>query len=241
MGFVFVLDATTGAIVEQFSLPDGVPEGLAFRLGDSDRPLAPPGDFSTLTRNDQGTPSDPFDDTWVRRMKDGTKHVFSASGLHLQTVDRNGNTVSYEYDVQDRLLSVTDPGSGVTSFSYAGGKLTSVTDPAGRTTQFTIDGAGNLVTVITPDGASTQYSYDSRHRLITRTDPRTGVTQYQYDSFGRLSRAIHPTGEERTLLPSDAQALLNNVPPGTPATPISVDVLAQLTFVCPYNIPNKIS
>jgi len=228
-GFVFILAAATGAILEQIPLPEGFAQGLAFRGGDPNRPLSPPGDFSTVTRNDSGTPQNPADDTWVRRMKDGTEYLFSASGLHLETRDRNGNRTLYAYDAAGGLTSITDPTGGVTSFSYAGGKLTGVTDPAGRTTQFSIDGAGNLNAVTTPDGATTQYSYDSRHRLTTRTDPRGGATQYEYDSFGRLSRVTHPTGEERTLLPSDAQGLLNNVPPGTPAAPISTDVVAQLT------------
>ncbi|KRT69834.1 MAG: YD repeat-containing protein [candidate division NC10 bacterium CSP1-5] len=228
-GFIFILGAATGAILERIPLPDGFAEGLAFRSGDPNRPLPPPGDFSSLTRNDNGTPQNPTDDTWVRRMKDGTEHLFSATGLHLETRNRNGNRTIYAYDAAGRLLNVTDPAGGVTSFSYAGGKLAGVTDPAGRTTQFSIDGTGNLGSVTTPDGATSQYSYDSRHRLTTRTDPRGGATQYEYDSFGRLSRVTHPTGEERTLLPSDAQGLLNNVPPGAAAAPISTDVVAQLT------------
>jgi RHS repeat-associated protein len=227
--FVVVLDAGTGAFREQFRLPDGVATSVAFRVGDPNRPQAPPGDFSTLTRNDQGTPQDATDDTWLRRMKDGTEHRFSASGLHLETRDRNGNRTVFGYDAADRLVSITDPVGGVTSLSYIGGKLTSITDPAGRTTQFSIDGAGDLAALTTPDGATTQYGYDGRHRVIAKTDPRGAVTQYQYDGFGRLSRVIHPTGEERTITPSDAQGLLNNVPAGTPATPIPVDVSAQLT------------
>jgi YD repeat-containing protein/YVTN family beta-propeller protein len=228
-GFVFVLDAATGALVNDFALPDGFAEDVAFQRGSPHRPLAPPGDFSTLTRNDNGTLADPSDDTWVRRMKDGTEHLFSATGLHLETRDRGGNRTLLSYDGAGRLLSITDPAGGVSTFGYAGGTLGSVTDPAGRTTQFSIDGAGNLLAVTLPDGAVTQYSYDSRHRLLTRTDPRGAATQYEYDGFGRLSRVTHPTGEERTLLPSDAQGLLNNVPGGTPAAPIATDVLAQLT------------
>jgi len=229
-GFVFVLDEATGAIFEQFPLPDGGATSVAFRGGDPSRPLSPTGDFSVLTRNDGGTPADPSDDTWVRRMKDGTEHFFSATGLHQETRDRNGNRTGYTYDAGGRLLSITDPGGGVTSYSYAGGRLTSVTDAAGRTTQFSIDGAGNLLAVTAPDGAVTQYSYDSRHRLVARTDPRGAVTQYEYDGFGRLSRVVHPTGEERTLVPSDAQGLLNGVPPGSPASPIPATApFAQLT------------
>src|SRR3972149_2532505 len=97
-GFVFILAAATGAILEQIPLPEGFAEGLAFRSGDPTRPLPPPGDFSSLTRNDNGTPQNPTDDTWVRRMKDGTEHLFSATGLHLETRNRNGNRTIYAYD-----------------------------------------------------------------------------------------------------------------------------------------------
>jgi RHS repeat-associated protein len=227
--FVFVLEAATGAVLEQFPLPDGFAGGVAFRGGDPTRPLAPAGDFSTLTRLDPDTPQEPADDTWVRRLKDGTAHLFSASGLHLETRERNGNRTVYGYDASGQLVSLTDPAGGVTSFSYAGGRLTSLTDAAGRTTQVGIDGAGNLVAVTTPDGATTHYSYDNRHHPIAKTDPKGAVTQYDYDGFGRLSRVLHPTGEERAVLPSDAQGLLNTVPPGTAATPIPPAVLAQLT------------
>ncbi|MBI1748794.1 MAG: VCBS repeat-containing protein [Acidobacteria bacterium] len=145
---------------------------------------APEGEFSELVRNADGT--------FTRTMKDGTKINFNAEGLHVSTVDRNGNTTQYDYDDNGRLISITDPVGLVTQLSYDGnGRLSSVQDPAGRVTTFTIEG-GNLKRVTDPSGAVVRFDYDSDRRLTLRTDARVATTRYEYNFAGRFVRSTVP-------------------------------------------------
>lgn len=195
---------------------------------------APPGEFSTLIRQDQGT-ADPTDDTFIRRLKDGTTIAFDPQGRQTATVDRQGNTTTFTYDAEGRLTQITDPVGQGTTFAYAAaGQLQAITDPAGRVTTVTLDGAGNLVALALPDGATRTFTYDAAHRLTTQTDPTGAVTAYAHDPQGRLAQVTQPTGATKTYLPSHAQGLINNLPPGTgtPAAPaplLPLDPFAQVT------------
>lgn len=219
---ITVISSATQQIVASFPLPFGAVEDIVFRGGDPTRPLPPPGDFSLLTLNADGTAT--------RTRQDGTQVIFDEAGFHTQTVDRNGNTTVYTYDENGRLASITDPVGQVTTFAYDGaGRLQRVTDSAGRTTQFAIDQGGNLVGVTLPDGATTAFAYDEQHRLIAETDPRGFMVRYRYDAFGRLAEVTYPTGEVRRYLPSEAQGLLNGVAAGSPVDPIPASVQAMTT------------
>ena len=86
--------------------------------------LSPPGDFTKLTKNPDGS--------YTRRHEDGTEIHFDAAGLETSEVDRNGNTTSYGYDTSGRLTTITDPAGMVTTLAYVGDHLSAVTILAGR-------------------------------------------------------------------------------------------------------------
>jgi YD repeat-containing protein len=90
----------------------------------------PSGEFSTITKNADGT--------YTRTLKDGTTAQFNAQGLQTAVVDRNNNQTIYTYDGQGRVTTITDPVGQVTTLGYTGGRLSSLTDPAGRVTQFSM-------------------------------------------------------------------------------------------------------
>jgi YD repeat-containing protein len=84
---------------------------------------SPAGDFSTLTLNSNST------DT--RTLTDGTQQNFSSGGLETTSVDRNGLTTTFGYS-SSRLTMITEPFSGITSFTYNGSnQLQSRFRPAG--------------------------------------------------------------------------------------------------------------
>jgi RHS repeat-associated protein len=178
--------------------------------------VTPAAEFSTLTRN--------MDGTFVRHYKDGSDVHFDSSGLETSVVDRNGNATSYGYGVGGRLESMTDPKSQVWTVSYdATGKVQSVTDPASRTTSFTHDSRGDLIRITKTDGASVSYSYDAQHRLARRTDERGNAVTYGYDFAGRLISATHPLGEVRQVQPTVVQGLVNLAAgSGTVGTPAPI-------------------
>src|SRR5205085_4572268 len=81
----------------------------------------PPGDFSTLGANNDGT--------FTHQYKDRTIVSFNAAGLETSVRDRNGNTYNYGYDANNRLTSITDPYNQITTLAYNGqGYLNSITD-----------------------------------------------------------------------------------------------------------------
>jgi len=162
---------------------------------------APPGDYSTLVKNADGT--------FTRTLKDGTTRRFNAPGLLTAVTDRNGNTTTYGYDGSGRLTTITDPAGQVTTLSYSGSRLDSITDPAGRGTQVEHDSQGNLTAITYADGARESFVYDPQHRLTQRTDARGKVYQYAYDYAGRFTQATLPTGEVRTLTPTQRAAVPN--------------------------------
>ena len=157
----------------------------------------PAGDTSTLVRN--------LDDTFTRRLKDGTELHFDIDGLQITRIDRNGNTTSYSYDAQDRLTTITDPVGLVTTFAYVGDHLSTVTDPASRITQFDHDASGNLIRVTLPDSSTREFDYDAQHLLTDEIDARGLLTRHRYDGLGRLVDVTLADGSVR--LASNAQTV----------------------------------
>jgi YD repeat-containing protein len=106
---------------------------------------SPPGDFSTLHRQ--------LDGTYLRRFRDQATTRFDADGKLLLATDRQGNQTSYEY-IDGKLVRILDPAGLATQLHYSAQRLTSIVDPAGRTTLLQFDAQGNLRSITDPDGQS---------------------------------------------------------------------------------------
>ena len=59
------------------------------------------------------------DGTYTLTQTDGTEENFNSSGLETTSVDRNGLTTTFAYS-SSRLETITDPFSGITTFTYNG-------------------------------------------------------------------------------------------------------------------------
>ena len=190
-----------------------------FFSGGPDTFVSPPRDFSILIKNPDGT--------HTRTLKDATRISFNAEGLQTSVVDRNGNTTSYSYDGNNRLITITDPVGLVTTLTYVGAKLQRVTDPAGRQTQFQHDSLGNLIRIINPNGSFLNYAYDGKGNIIQASDERGNSTTYVYDFAGRFSQSVRPTGDTHALTASKLRGLADTVGgQGTPTHPSPI-VLSQ--------------
>jgi YD repeat-containing protein len=98
--------------------------------------------------------------------------IFDADGRGRVWLDANGNTLTYTYDGEGKLLSVGAPTLGQTlTLVYSGTLLTSVSDQAGRTVAFEYTD-DELTTFRDAEGHATHYSYDAAHRLASVTRPR---------------------------------------------------------------------
>jgi RHS repeat-associated protein len=109
---------------------------------------------------------------YERRLPDGSVEVFAqADGaatfprriFMTQSIDPQGNTLSYTYDAQLRLVAVTDAVGQVTTLSYdlMGNplKLTRVTDPFGRMAKLEYNSLGRLVRVVDVLGMNSEFDY----------------------------------------------------------------------------------
>ena len=128
------------------------------------------GSLNTLTT----TNGDVFNysyDNQGRLTDDGyATYVYNATG-NLQSVTRNGKSISYGYDIFNRI----------TSQSYDG-----------QTVSYNYDCNDNMIQMTYPGNHVVQYDYDALNKLNTVTDWNGNVTSYNYRPDGTLSSSLYP-------------------------------------------------
>jgi RHS repeat-associated protein len=138
---------------------------------------APLGVYDELTKHlEDGTYS-----LWIKR--DKTTQNFNSSGKLTSIVDRNGNAITFQYDVSGNYLtSISDAVGRITTFTYWEGinKVHYITDPAGRQATFTYEN-GNLITQTDMAGNTVTYEYtpDSYNDIKSITTS-SGITLLSY-------------------------------------------------------------
>jgi RHS repeat-associated protein len=114
----------------------------------------------------------------------------------------------FDYDAQDRLLSVTDPNGLQTHYGYDGfGGLVSLSSPDTGVAEYRHDAAGNRTWQRDARGVETDYAYDALNRLIAIQYPDSTLNAtFRYDEpdivtgcpashpVGRLTRMLDATG-----------------------------------------------
>ena len=101
--------------------------------------------------------------------------------------------MTFSYDANLRLSSVTDGSGRSVLLSYRNGRVATISDPnAQRSLSYSYDAAGNLISHTDAIGNVTTYSYDGRHRLVQVSDG-LGATHIDYASpnftVGSIRRA----------------------------------------------------
>jgi len=150
--------------------------------------VSPKGFYDELRRNSDGT--------YTLRDRHGLKTNFDATGLMRSQVDRNGNTLAFEY-TSGRLTAVIDPLGRRYTIAYNNkSRIASVTDFSGRQVIYTYNNIGDLASVRSPvitgtsngndfpNGKLVSYTYDNgfsttdpklqflNHNLTSITDPK---------------------------------------------------------------------
>lgn len=176
-----VLYEGTGRRDVYSSQPDGTwSRDEAFRVISQDDPNNPLSAF-TLEFADSGV--------WRFLPLDGSP----AQGKAFAIVDRNGNTLSFGYDAQGRLVQIVDTLGRSYQVAYVPGRdlIDYVEDFGGRRVAYAYDANDNLVSVTSPAvtgtstgndfpaGKTTRYTYSSgfgderlNHNLLTIVDGR---------------------------------------------------------------------
>jgi len=138
-------------------------------------------------------------------------YLFNDSGKLTTIKDLKGNTVSLDYDVEQKLTQIKDSSGRVAlNFTYnAGGHIATTTDAAGRTVSYEYDTFGNLIKATGPSSAIHTYTYNSYHGITSKTNAldETYTIEYQYPSEGVVSRILDPIG---TTLLKQGEPLLGH-------------------------------
>ena len=148
-----------------------------------------------------------YDDTSTELVLTSSS-TYDLNGNVLTSVDENGVTTTYTYDLMNRLLTTSQPGldeNGTAvnittsqTYDWAGNVLTTI-DPNNNTTTFTYDKQGNLSTVSDALDGVQYYTYDRAGHKTSEVSPNNYVdgsdlssmsrTEYSYDEMGRVARA----------------------------------------------------
>ena len=131
---------------------------------------------------------------------DAYSYAYDNNGNITQKADGRGTT-SYTYDKLDRLLTVTEPGSKTTAYTYntAGNRATEtvVAGSVTTTTTYTYNAKGWLTSVSAVSGSTTTVTtntYDNNGNLVTKSKSVNGgtavVSSYTYDVWNNMTRSL---------------------------------------------------
>jgi RHS repeat-associated protein len=156
----------------------------------------------------------------ITRMQDlnGNSITITDAGI----THSSGRSVSFERDLQHRIVRVTDPRGGVLDYTYdTNGDLVRVvdqndaamtfryngrhdlleiTDPLGRPAQRTeFDADGRMIAITDGSGHRTTIDHDLAARQEVLTDRRGNISVVDYDDRGNVVRRIDPLGHSTTM------------------------------------------
>ncbi len=163
----------------------------------------------------------------------------------------NDNAVHFSYDLNDRLLSVTDELDRVTQFSYDGNgnvitstnalsetighgydlmdRVDAISDAAGQVEELAYDELGRLASITDRNDHTWTYAYDARGWLIGVTDPLSNTWTTTYDDEGVPTATSTPQGYT-TAYQSDKLGYTTAITdPLGAATTFTYDELGRLT------------
>ena len=172
---------------------------------------SPPGEFTTLESNPDGT--------WTGTYHDGSTYTFNEDGrLTRIQENRYGNFQSLLYEsngqavpegrwgLRTRIRRVTDTSGNTFDYAYnPAGWLASITDSAGRVYSYEHDAQGHLTASIDPLGQREEFSYDAQGFMTSHTDKRGYTTSYVLDEQGRVVTRTWPTGTDLQVIYAEKQ------------------------------------
>ncbi len=148
------------------------------------------GDLSTISKSASG-------EAYRRVLSDGSSEEYDLDGRLISITDRSGNTSLLTYD-GDRLTSVTNPLGESVLFGYDAGLLASIVDEAGRTTSLTHNSNGEVTRIDLPDGSTEKYTYDDG-RMTTFTDRAGEKSKFALSPLGRVTEVELADGFKRDV------------------------------------------
>lgn len=129
--------------------------------------------------------------------KDGKSITYTYDAMNrVQSQSYDGQTVSYEYDANDKITQITYPGNHVVAYSYnALNQIDMVTDWNGQTTTYNYRADGSINSFLYPNQVLNEFVYDAAGR-VTEIGSKRGngqgsdIVRYQFvldDNGNQLS------------------------------------------------------
>ncbi len=146
-------------------------------------------------------------------------------------------TTSYDYDVLDRVIKITDPLGNIAETLYDGnGKVTQVnafykkpdaTLESRLIVQRSYDAADRMISEKDIYNAVTQYAYDEAGNLVQITDPNNHITEYEYDAMNRRTAVIDGNGFRTETVYDLAGHPVQSINPNGKSVQTSYDALGR--------------
>jgi len=138
---------------------------------------------------------------------DGSEvYVFDSAGRHLQTREARTGALrlSFGYDPDERLVTVTDADGNVTRIERdADGNPVAIVAPGDARTTLGLDANGWLRFVEDPAHERVEFTYTPDGLLSAMTNARQQSYAFTYDDAGRLQRDDDPAGGFQSLARTD--------------------------------------
>ncbi|QDU58543.1 putative deoxyribonuclease RhsB [Aeoliella mucimassa] len=149
------------------------------------------------------------------------QYEYDDVGNVTSIIDPIGRAVSYDYDLLNRPIRVTEPdpddtGSSngpleapVSHVAYDSvGRLLADRDANGNVTRYGYDALHRSTDLYATLGVHVGMTYDLAGQLTSSTDAEGGVTRYEYDDAGRVLQLILP-GQDSTPITYEYDTLSN--------------------------------
>ena len=138
----------------------------------------PPGVTTVLTKSNG---------VFCLKERMGTQYLFNTNNLVSAWQDADGNALSFAYNAQTNLATVTNGYGRGLSFTYSGAtQLTAVADSSGRSVSYGYS-AGNLTSYTDAESKVWTYAYDSNHWMRSLANPLAETTATNtYDALGMV-------------------------------------------------------
>jgi RHS repeat-associated protein len=127
----------------------------------------------------------------------------------LSSITQGTRTVTFTYDSEWNLVSSTDPLSRTRYFDHdAAGRLTGEILPDGRQIGYTYDPSGNMTSITPPERPNHAFTYTSADLIEDYIPPDVGAgtnqTHYSYNLDQQLTQLIRPDGGYLNIANDDA-------------------------------------
>jgi YD repeat-containing protein len=164
---------------------------------------------------------------WQVRTPDGSLETYAATGNLTAIYGKAGGVLTFGYDANLHLTSVTDTFSRIFSFGWdaAANRINSVTTPDAYAYGYAYDANGNLATVTYPNGTANgttrTYYYNEAANTGNNAYPNflTGIgdedgnryATFQYDATKKAIASLHAGGANLTSFTYNADGTVNIV------------------------------